>query len=324
MTGKRKALLTSGGIRSHTERRMSTQHSKAFAALLATMVVWGSSAAVMRKMALDLAPENSIALRYLLLTAIFVPALFVTKGWRIRREDWPRMLFSGIVGMLGYNWFINEGFARVAAGLGTVITMVEPIIIAVLAAIFLKEKLSSTIYAGMAISIAGAVVLFWPDIMQSTATPVDLWGVACLVIACTCWAIYTIAAKPLLAPYGSFNVTAWTMLLSAPLLIFLASKPLPTLVTELTAPQWGMLIYLVIPNALLGTLFWNYGSARLPGALVGSFLYLIPVVAVAAGAVLLAEPITINLVAGGLIMLAGVAIAQFGPALLGHKASHAH
>jgi drug/metabolite transporter (DMT)-like permease len=324
MAGKHQGPIDPSSISQQHWQIMGSQHAKAFIALLATMVVWGSSAAVMRKMALDLAPENSIALRYVILAAIFVPALFVTKGWRVRLEDWPRLLFSSIVGMLGYNWFVNEGFARVAAGFGTVITMVEPIIIAVLAALVLKEKLSASIYAGMAVSVIGAITLFWPDIVQSTATPVDLYGICSLVIACTCWAIYTIAAKPLLEPYGSFNVTAWTLLLSAPVLIGLASKPIPALMISLTGRQWGMLLYLVIPNALLGTLFWNYGSARLPGAMVGSFLYLIPVVAVIAGALLLAEPITFNLVAGGLVMLAGVAIAQFGPALLGQKASHAH
>ena len=51
---------------------------------------------------------------------------------------------------------------------------------------------------------------------------------------------------------------------------------------------------------------------RLPGAAVGSFLYLLPVIAVAAGYLILGEPITPWLVVGGAIMLAGVALAQSG------------
>jgi len=303
---------------------MTIDHrSRAFAALLFTMFIWGSAAVFLRKMALELAPENSLALRYALLAAIFIPALAITKGWRIRREDWPRFLVTGLVGMMGYNWFVNEGFARVAAGLGTVVTMVEPIIIALLAWAFLREKLTGSLFIGLAVSLGGALVLFWPDIVKSTATPVDWWGIFCLLAACICWAIYTIAAKPLLAPYGSFNVTAWTMLLSAPVLIGLASKPVPQLFAELTLPQWGELLYLVMFNALLGTLLWNYGTRHLAGALVGSFLYLIPVIAVACGALILHEPVTFHLVAGGLLMLAGVAIAQFGPAFTRPKASHA-
>jgi drug/metabolite transporter (DMT)-like permease len=304
---------------------MSANHAKAVFALSVTMLIWGSAAAVMRNMALDLSAENAIALRYLLLAAIFIPALTMIKdGWHIRREDWPRLLISSFIGMLGYNWFVNEGFARVAAGLGTVITMVEPIIIALLAWLALRESLSKGILVGMAISALGAVVLFWPDLSHATSNPVDLRGVLYLMAACTCWAIYTIAAKPLLAPYGSFKITAWTMLLSAPVLIFLANKPITTLLFELTSSQWLQLVYLVVPNSLMGTLLWNYGSQHLSGALTGSFLYLIPVIGVAAGWLLLSEPVTYNLVVGGLIMLSGVALAQFGPAIFGHKPVDAH
>jgi drug/metabolite transporter (DMT)-like permease len=65
-------------------------------------------------------------------------------------------------------------------------------------------------------------------------------------------------------------------------------------------------------NSLLGAVLWNYGTRHLPGAVAGSFLYLLPVVAVAAGFLILGEEITTWLVIGGGIMLAGVAIAQSG------------
>ena len=55
-----------------------------------------------------------------------------------------------------------------------------------------------------------------------------------------------------------------------------------------------------------------HGTRHLPGAAVGSFLYLLPVIAVAAGYLILGEPITPWLVGGGAIMLAGVALAQSG------------
>jgi len=57
---------------------------------------------------------------------------------------------------------------------------------------------------------------------------------------------------------------------------------------------------------------WNYGTRHLPGAIVGSFLYLLPVIGVAAGYFMLGEPITLWLIAGGITIFAGVAIAQSG------------
>jgi drug/metabolite transporter (DMT)-like permease len=282
------------------------------AALLVTMLIWGSSAVFLRTTALALAPENSLALRYAALAVINVAGLLILGTWRIPRSDWVRFLATGIIGMAGYNWFVNQGFALVPAGIGTIITMIEPIMIAFLAWLLLREALPRAIYAGLGVSFAGAVVLFWPDIADASAAPISLTGVGALLVCCLCWALYTILAKPLLDRYDPFTVTAVTMIIAAPLLIAPASEPLGALAARLDTRQWLEMAYLVIPNGVLGTLLWNYGSKQLPGAMTGAFLYLIPVVAVICGALILDEAITVWVLAGGALMLAGVAIAQFG------------
>lgn len=275
------------------------------------MFIWGTSAVFMRTTALTLTPENALALRYVLLVALVVPGLLMTGGWRVARRDWSRLALTAL-GMFGSSWFAIEGFARVAAGLGTVISMVEPIIIALLAWAVLREPLSSRLWLGLLVSIAGGVVLFWPEITSSVAHPVDPVGLLYLLAAPTSWAVFTISAKPLLARYSSFAVSGWSMLLSAPVIFLLASRPYGELFTTTSLATWAELLYLAAGNSLLGAVLWNHGSRHLPAALVGSFLYLLPAIAVAAGYLILGEPITLWLVAGGLIMLAGVALAQSG------------
>ena len=299
---------------------MSSHSTRAALALLVTMLIWGSGAVFIRNTAVELGPATALSLRYVIMVLLLVPALIYTGGWRVAREDWPRLLITSLIGMGGYNWFINEGFARVAAGLGTVITMVEPIMIAFLAWALLREKLSTSIFLGLAVSLAGGIILFWPDLMQETANPVSPWGVTALMIACLGWAIYTIAGKPLFEKYNGFNITAMTFLVSAPLFIPLSAKPIPEAFAGLTPRLWAELAFLTVPNAFLATMFWNYGAKHLGGAITGSFLYLIPVIAVTCGALILGETITFNLVVGGIVILAGVAIAQFGPSLLAKPA----
>lgn len=290
---------------------MTAHRSRAVAALLTTMIIWGTSAVFMRTTALTLAAENALALRYVVLVPIVVPGLLITGSWRIARQHWLRLIFTA-AGMFGSSWFTIQGFARVAAGLGTVISMVEPIIIALLAWAILREPLSSRIWLGLLVSLTGAAILFWPDIITSPANPVDRLGVLFLLAAPACWAIYTIGAKPLLSHYSGFAVTGWSMLLAAPLILFLASKPYADLVTTTSPRTWAEIFYLAAFNSLLGAVLWNYGARHLPGAAVGSFLYLLPVIAVAAGYFMLGELVTPWLVAGGAIILAGVAVAQSG------------
>jgi drug/metabolite transporter (DMT)-like permease len=300
---------------------MREHRSQAVMALLATMLIWGSSAVFMRTTALTLAPENALALRYVMLVLMVVPGLLTTGGFSIAREHWPRLVLTAI-GMFGSSWFTIQGFARVAAGLGTVISMVEPIIIALLFWAILREPLYPRIWAGLLVSLMGAAVLFWPEITASTANPVDAVGILFLLAAPTSWAVYTIGAKPLLLHYSGFTITGWSMLLAAPLILLMASKPYAELVATTSARTWAELLYLAAFNSLLGAVLWNYGTRHLPGAAVGSFLYLLPVIAVGAGYLMLGEPITPWLVAGGTIMLAGVALAQSGAR--GHRSPLKH
>ena len=106
------------------------------------------------------------------------------------------------------------------------------------------------------------------------------------------------------------------MLIAAPILIGMANEPLPALAARLDLRQWAEIVYLVLAAGIGGTLMWNYGTKHLSSTVAGTFLYLIPVVAVAAGALVLDEVVTVFVIAGGLLMLAGVAAAQFGPAVL--------
>ncbi len=55
---------------------MTAQRSQAVVALALTMLIWGTSAVFMRTTALTLAPENALALRYVLLVLMVVPGLF--------------------------------------------------------------------------------------------------------------------------------------------------------------------------------------------------------------------------------------------------------
>lgn len=284
-------------------------------ALLVTVFLWGTSAVFMRTTALTLSPENALALRFMVLAGLMGAGLVFTGAWRVARPDWPRF---GLVALAGFgsSWFTIEGFARVAAGLGAVISMVEPIMIALLAWAALRERPSNRLWLGIAVSLVGAAVLFWPDLTARAADPVDPLGVMFLIAASASFAAYTIAAKPLLKRYSSFTVTAWPLLLEAVPIILLASRPLTELVTETPIRTWAEILYLAVFNTFIGGILWVYGARHLPGAIVGSFLYLMPVIAIVAGYLILEEAITPPLLIGGAIMLAGVAIAQSarGPA----------
>jgi drug/metabolite transporter (DMT)-like permease len=102
---------------------------------------------------------------------------------------------AGIIGMAGYNWFVNAGFELVPAGVGTLVTMIEPLMIAILAAMLLGEKLTLCVHRRRLVDHAGASCCSGrisprrrPEVCRSV-------GIVYLLICCVGWAIYTIAVE---------------------------------------------------------------------------------------------------------------------------------
>src|SRR4051794_9204111 len=296
---------------------MSSRRGIAALALLAPMLFWGSGGTFVRSLALAVEPQNALAIRYAVLTLVNLAGLSLF-GKSIARPDWPRLLFAGIAGIVGFNIFSNYGLALVPAGIAGIITSTEPIIIAVGAFVFLKEGLSPFVLVGMAIAVAGSAVLFWTGTASGSYS---LLGIILVFLSCVSWAVYTITCKPLLSRYDSYSITAWTMVLAAPFIILNGAGGALHAASLLGWREWAEMLYLVVPYGILGTVLWNFGASRMSGAATGAFLYLIPVIAVASGAIVLGEQVTREIVVGGIIILTGVALAEFGPEFLPKRAS---
>ena len=88
---------------------------RAILALLFTMLVWGISPVFFRSLSLALGPADHLAIRYALVGLLFTGVLIATRGWRIARADWPRMIFGSLAGFTGYNLGSAFGFERINA-----------------------------------------------------------------------------------------------------------------------------------------------------------------------------------------------------------------
>lgn len=286
---------------------------RAMLALLFTMLVWGVSPVFFRSLSLALGPGDHLAIRYALVGMLFAGVLVVTRGWRIARADWPRMVFVSLVGFTGYNLGSAFGFERINAGTGSLIIGTQPLLIALIGVLAASERLTPAVILGLLVGFAGIVFLVWND-LGVTGDPVQfLTGCAMIFVSGTCWAIYAVASKPLSQRYGSLPVTAMSVVLTSLALVLLLGRPstLGTL-AAMTPRNWAEMAYLVIFVTALTMVTWNYGAARLPAAAAGAFLYLVPPIGVAAGALMLGEKVTGGMVIGGTLIMAGVAIAQFG------------
>jgi drug/metabolite transporter (DMT)-like permease len=97
---------------------------------------------------------------------------------------------------------------------------------------------------------------------------------------------------------------------AVPYLAFAGRVPVSRL-SQLPASVWGELAFLALGSSVAGMLLWNRAVLAGGTSRVSLLLYLEPLVAVAGAVALLGEHVTTAMIAGGALILAGVATASF-------------
>jgi drug/metabolite transporter (DMT)-like permease len=292
-----------------------TSKTTALLVLAFAILTWGISPVFVRSLALASGPADSIVIRMCSVAIICSPLLAIF-GWRIERADIPKLILTGSVGMFGYFLGTIFGFARVSAGIGGIIISTQPMVIALMAAALGTEKLSASVLIGMAISFAGSLFLFSGDAGAAQSTS-DLVIGGLMIFACgIAWAIYTIFSRPLVEKYGTLKITAWSLFLCAPPALVFASSTTWSAVANMRPEDWQALFFLSVIATFIALVAWNFASGHLRSTTMGASLYIVPVLAVAAGWLVLGENVTPTTLIAGILILAGVAIAEFGKSFL--------
>jgi drug/metabolite transporter (DMT)-like permease len=81
-------------------------------------------------------------------------------------------------------------------------------------------------------------------------------------------------------------------------------------ISGMTLSQWSAMGFLIVVGTFAAVIFWNYGVGIVGSARSALLLYVQPVVAAAGGMLFLGEELTWTLLLGGLLIMAGVAVAQ--------------
>jgi drug/metabolite transporter (DMT)-like permease len=288
----------------------TSEKLKAYAALIGTVIVWGAAPALVRSISLTAGPADSMFIRLVSVALMCVPFLPFC-GAHIARKDWPRLLLVSWVGIFGYFVGSIYGFAYLSAGIGGIIFATQPLVIALMAAAIGTEKLTAGTLLGLLISFAGIIYLSESSLGDNAGSNPILGAI--LVFLCgIAFSVFAVFSKPLVDSYGPLRTTVVTMILCGiPALGFFRPAVLKT-VMNFGMFEWGAMVYLGLIGTVIAVITWNYAVARLRPATLGASLYAVPILAVIAGWVVLGEKLAPEAAIAGAIIVAGVAISEFG------------
>jgi drug/metabolite transporter (DMT)-like permease len=278
----------------------------ALVAALVTVTLWGSSFVAIRDAGSTLSP-GSLALGRLLVSLVVLGVAAAV--WREPlpgRRDLVGIAAFGVLFLGVYSVTLNAAERRVDAGTAAMLINAGPILIVILAGIFLREGFPRWLFAGCAVAFTGCVLI---GLANSQASSREGLGIALLVVAAFAYATAVVIQKPVLARASPLQVT-W---LGCAVGTLVCLPFAPTLVGELddaegTAIAWT--VYLGVAPTALGFATWAYALRRMNAGRLASLAYLIPVVAILLGWALLGETPPSLAAVGGALCLAGVYLAR--------------
>jgi probable blue pigment (indigoidine) exporter len=224
---------------------------------------------------------------------------------------WWRILALGTLNIGVFFALLFVAAARLPGGVAATLGAIQPLLVVLLAWPLLAER-----PAPGSVVAAGAGIVGVSLLVLEPAAQLDAIGVGAALAASAAMATSTILTKRWGRPAPLLVFTAWQLVVGGLLLLPLAllvEGPPPAL----HAPSIAAFAYLGIVNTGLAYALWFRGIERLSAGRVTFLALLSPVVAVAAGLVVLGQTLSTTQLVGVLVVLLSIIVAQ-------HRSQHAH
>ena len=201
---------------------------------------------------------------------------------KIERKDYYRIFFGALLGMCINMLMFFKGLQLSTPINSGVIVTLTPIIILILSAFFLTEKLTKMKLLGITIGFSGALLLILSgNTSQVVNAPNVTLGNSMMLINSICYGSYLVIVKPLTKKYNIITLMKWMFLLG----IFMTS---PITYSEFSEVSWNTLpfeaiwrmAFVIIGTTFLTYLFNVYALKTLPATTIGAFTYLQPLITI--------------------------------------------
>lgn len=278
--------------------------------MLVTVVLWASAFVGIRTAGRHFSP-GPLALGRLLVGSLVIGAVVLARREPLPgRRDLPRIVVCGALWFGLYNVTLNAAERRIDAGTAAMLVNIGPILIAVLAGLFLKEGFPRQLLLGCVVAFAGVAVI---GVATSHSSIAPSTGVLLCLLAAGAYATALVTQKVILRCVSALQTTFLCCLVGT-----IVCLPFgPSLAGELHRSPGGTIAWIAylgaFPTALAFTT-WAYALARSSAGRLAVTTYLVPPISVFLGWALLDESPPALAFLGGALCLAGVVVARRRPA----------
>jgi drug/metabolite transporter (DMT)-like permease len=277
-------------------------------AALLSSTLGGTVAATTRFVVADGDPLTLGALRFGGAFLTLLPFVLALRQPWPRGRDWLAVVLLGGVYFCVYQVLYNFAFVYTTAAHGSMIGATLALMTMVVAALFGVERLSGRKSAGVLVATGGVVIAIGADL---AAAPQGAWrGDLIMLAGIFCWACYNIWSRPFIARSAPLTFLVGGMGVGAAGLVALAAwRGGLGGAAAFSTGQWIAIGYMALVATPVALWLWIFALNRATPTRVASTMAMHPVGASILAAIIVGEPIGLNLGLGVIAVLAGIWIA---------------
>jgi len=282
--------------------------SMVYIKLLLTAFFWGGTFIAGRFLSQETGAFSAAFLRFVMASFFLVSMTFHRDGGLPvpgKTSLFPLFLL-GMTGVFFYNFFFFSGLKYVPAGRASLIVATNPVFIALLAAVFFREKLSGLRVFGIFLCVAGAATVISKGNPQSLFTGGVGRGELLIIGCVVSWVLYSIIGKWVMGSLSAMAAVTWSCIIgAAALLPAAAAEGLIHAVQGISLKGWGSLFYLGFFGSALGFTWYYEGILRIGPSRAGIFINFVPLFAVVLSFFIFHETVDLSLLTGAFLVLSG-------------------
>ncbi|MGA9138915.1 MAG: DMT family transporter [Methanocella sp.] len=278
--------------------------------LFAINMFWGASFIANDIALRSILPIEIASLRFFIAAPLLAALALLWKGpgiFRMEKNDLPAIIVMAVTGVtLQYILQVTAQSYTTAINLSLILNL-STFFILFLGALFLGERLTASRVIGAFVGFGGVALLVSGGTLAFSLGQV---GDAVAVFCALLWAVYSIVGKKIAGKYHPLAILVWVFAIGAVCMMpFYVLTPHGGL-SIIPVSAWGAILFLAVFCSIIAYLVYNLALETMDASQVALFIYLIPLATIILSWVILGKGLTLASGFGGLLVLAGMWIAE--------------
>jgi drug/metabolite transporter (DMT)-like permease len=277
--------------------------------LILTFFIWGSLYIAAKYAMNAVTPLFLLMTRYGL-SVIVLYFVMKKRGFKKVEQKHRKIFFAiGAVGYFGAIAFQLAGTNMLDASLASLINSLNPVVIPIIAAVFLKEKINLRTAVSIILSLIGVYIILGIGGCEN----ISPWGIAVNVLSLLFWSASCCMVRGISADYDPIQITFYAMAIAFVFSIPAAGVSVYFSPCRFTPGSIAAILYIAFICTALSHVLWNKSLSLLDASTCSLFYPLQPLTSAVLGILLLGEKLSISFIIGAAIICAGILLAVAAP-----------